>query len=151
MSGIDFDGIVFGKGGLEECYDRPHIEIAWDQWSRTRIFCKHGVFEGVSDFMDLEQGIDRAMAGFRASLATGVHNCCWEDTPVPASWVIEGSHKPGDVTDCDLVKGHDGDHICWPDDESEDAYWRQRQVYYINGHDVTGKRNTPQPIGAYRA
>lgn len=145
--------LLFGgtdpNGGIEACYDRPYIEIAWDQWSRTRIICKHGVFEGVSDFLDLEQGVERAMKSFTASLETGIHNGCWADCPPPAEWVAEGSWKADDTTDCDLVRGHDGEHRCLPDDDAETAYWQQRRVYYINGHDMTGKRDIPRPIGSY--
>lgn len=143
----DLNDQLFKGDGLESCYDRPHIEIAWDQWSRTRIFCKHGVFEGVSDFMDLSQGIERAMAGFRTSLDSGIHNCCWADCPVPDEWVTEGSWKAGETTDCEMVKGHDGDHLGFPDDATEDAYWAEQRVYYLNGHNVTGKREMPKPIG----
>ena len=121
-----------GTDGLESCYDRPRIEIAWDQWSRTRITCKHGVFEGVSDFMDLSQGVERAMKGFRASVATGIHYCCWADAPIPESWTGYG---PGDTTSCDLVRDHDGPHHSFPDDETEDAYWANRCARYVNGHE----------------
>jgi hypothetical protein len=33
----DIHVMPFADPGLEQCIDRPHIEIAWDQWSRTRI------------------------------------------------------------------------------------------------------------------
>lgn len=143
----DINDALFAGDGLECCIDRPHIEIVWDQWSRTRIFCKHGVFEGVSDFMDLNQGIERAMTGFRASLPAGVHNTCFADTPVPESWVGKGSWGAGDTSECELVRGHDGDHRIFPDDDGEDTYWEARRVYYLNGRDVTGQRATPTPIG----
>ena len=123
-----------GTDGLEACYDRPCIEIAWDQWSRTRITCKHGVFEGVSDFMDLLQGVERAMESFRKSVATGVHYKCRADTPVPESWIVPYGYAAGDMTDCDLVRDHDGPHHCFPDDETENAYWANRRVYYVNDH-----------------
>lgn len=150
MSETDINAALFAGDGLESCTDRPHIEIAWDQWSRTRIFCKHGVFEGVSDFMDIGQGIERAMEGFRASLPTGVHNTCWEDTPVPEAWTTDkdGSWAPGAVSECDLVHGHDGEHLIFEGYEDEDAYWAGRRVYWLNGRDVTGQRETPTPIGA---
>lgn len=135
--------VLFGGEGLEYCYDRPVIEIAWDQWSRTRIRCKHGVFEGISDFMDITQGVERAMAGFRASLASGVHYCCWADCPVPESWIEEGSWEAGETSDCEMIRDHDGDHECFPDDATENAYWESRRVYFINGHDMTGKRALP--------
>lgn len=145
---MDINVALFADPGLESCYDRPHIEIAWDQWSRTRIFCKHGVFEGISDFMDLNEGIERAMKGYRASLETGVHYCCWAETPVPESWVTDSGWEPGSTSSCDLVRGHDGEHLIFADDESEDAYWAARRVYWINGRDVTGQRPVPTPIGA---
>lgn len=149
MSEIDINVALFADDGLESCVDRPHIEIAWDQWSRTRIFCKHGVFEGVSDFLDITQGVERAMEGFRASLPTGVHDTCFVDTPVPESWVEpQGSWAVGAVSECELVRGHDGEHHIFPDDDGEDAYWAGRRVYWINGQDVTGQRATPTPIGA---
>lgn len=147
---MTLNDIVFKGDGLEDCYDRPHIEIAWDQWSRTRIFCKHGVFEGISDFMDLEQGLERAMKGFRASLGSGIHNCCWEDCPVPPEWIEEGSWSADDTSDCDLIRGHSSEHRTFPDDAAEDEYWSSRRVYFINGRDVTGKREIPKPIGAPR-
>lgn len=144
---IDINVALFADDGLESCCDRPWIEIAWDQWSRTRIFCKHGVFEGVSDFMDLNQGIERAMAGFRASLPTGVHNMCWADTPVPQEWINTGGWEAGAMSECDLVRGHEGDHQIFPDFEGEEAYWAGRRVYYLNGRDVTGQWQIPTPIG----
>ena len=135
-----------GTDGLEACYDRPCIEIAWDQWSRTRITCKHGVFEGVSDFMDLLQGVERAMKGFRKSVATGVHYKCRADTPVPESWIVPYGYAAGDMTDCDLVRDHDGPHHCFPDDETEDAYWSNRRVRYVNGHDVAKQHISLDPL-----
>lgn len=150
MSETDINVALFAGDGLESCYDRPHIEIAWDQWSRTRIFCKHGVFEGVSDYMDIMQGVERAMAGFRASHEAGAHHCCWQETTVPDEWVEQGSWAAGDTCSCELVRGHDGEHCIFPDDDGEDAYWAGRRVYWLNGRDVTGQRETPTPIGAPR-
>lgn len=140
--------LLFSGNGLEECYDRPYVEIAWDQWSRTRIWCKHGCFEGISDFMDLSEGIERAMAGFRASLETGVHNGCWADCPAPQEWIAEGSWRDGEMTECDMIRGHDGDHQSFPDDKTEADYWRDRRIYYVNGHDMTSKKSFPKPIGS---
>lgn len=139
-----------GDDSIECCYDRPHAEIAWDQWTRTRIFCKHGVFEGVSDSMDLSQGIERAMTGFRASIETGIHHACWSECPVPQEWIGDGNWSAGDTTECELIRGHDGEHHCFPDDDAEEAFWADRRVYYLNGHDVTGKRPIPTPIGSRR-
>lgn len=141
----DINEALFAGDGLESCADRPHIEIAWDQWSRTRIFCKHGVFEGISDFMDLNQGIERAMLGFRASLAAGVHNACYADTPVPQEWIEQGSWEAGQTDGCELVSGHDGEHRVFVDDAAEDAYWAGRRVYYVNGK--VSSYWVPKPIG----
>jgi len=150
LSAMTLNDLLFkGETGLDCCYDRPYVEIAWDQWSRTRIWCKHGVFEGISDFMDLSEGVERAMAGFRASIATGIHNGCWQDCPAPEEWVDAGDWEAGAVTECDMVRGHDGEHRCFPDDAAEKAYWAPRRVYYVNGHDVTGERDMPKPIGSF--
>jgi hypothetical protein len=136
-----------GDDGLESCYDRPSIEIAWDQWSRTRIRCKHGVFEGISDFMDLEQGVERAMKSFRASLATGIHNVCWQDCAPPLTWQVgdddTAEYWRNNITECELIRDHDGEHRAF-DDDDEDTYWAEHRVYYINGVDVTGKREFPK-------
>jgi len=37
----DINAALFAGDGLESCYDRPHIEIAWDQ-SRTRFAWRWG-------------------------------------------------------------------------------------------------------------
>lgn len=67
---------------------------------------------------------------------------------MPEAWTTDkdGSWAPGAVSECDLVHGHDGEHLIFEGYEEEDAYWAGRRVYWLNGRDVTGQRETPTPI-----
>jgi len=95
---------------------RPHIEIAWDMWARTRVICDHGTFQGVSGGLNLQESFDNAASQFNAFDHVWR---CFKDCPVPEQWVQEGTWEAGETTECDLWRDHDGDCIAYPDDEAE--------------------------------
>lgn len=104
---------------------RPHIEIAWDQWARTRIVCDHGTFEGVSGGLNLQESFDSAAAQFNAYEHIAR---CWKDTPVPQSWISDEPHgwASGETSECDLWKDHDGPCEIFEDDTREETQRKTR-------------------------
>ena len=119
------------------CLDHE-IEIAWDQWARVRIFCVHGTAEGVSGGLCLNRAFAEAIESWKAIDHSST--LCWADCDPPQEWKDEpnGEFWWDNTTDCELVRGHDGDHKCFPSDEEKEAYLYQRIVYFKNGHDRTG-------------
>ena len=107
---------------------RPSIEIAWDQWARTRIKCDHGVFEAVSDFLNLQESFERAAEQFNAyDHIVG----CYKETPIPQEWLDEGTWEAGETSECDLWDSHEGPCKIYTDDDEEKAIRDRRIVMCV--------------------
>ena len=88
----------------------PIIEIAYDQWARTRITCDHGTFEAVSGFLNLTESFRRACRVF--NMYDHVQKC-WQDCDPPKEWT-EGDDEDAEYwrhekVECNLFRGHDGE------------------------------------------
>ena len=120
------------------CWD-AQVEIAWDQWARVRVFCIHGTSEGVSGGLCLNEAWGKAMESWR-SMDHSPHRC-YADLPAPQSYMDrDDKFWTEHGVECELFRGHEGDHHYFEDDDGADeyAYLYGRMKYFKNGHDRTG-------------
>lgn len=109
------------------------FDLAWDMWCRARIYCDHGTFEGVSGGFNMTEALERALKGYNEFEHTPR---CYQETPVPESWVGQYRWAAGDTDFCELWRGHEGDHKIFEDDDVEAA--ELSKVKYRNGKQVEG-------------
>lgn len=118
------------------CLD-TEVQIAWDQWARVRVFCMHGTAEGVSGSLCLNESFQQAIKSWQA-MNHDAH-VCYQDCPPPASYIEDDPEYWGNTTsECELMRGHDGECKHFDDPDDLDAYRYERLVYFKNGHDRTG-------------
>lgn len=120
------------------CYD-THMEIAWDQWARVRIFCVHGTAEGVSGGLCLNEAFHQAIKS-RDAMDHSAKFCSAEVDP-PEHWKVHEFWQTN-TTECELFADHEGDHKPFEDEDEDDLYtYRYEHLqYFKNGHNRTGTK-----------
>lgn len=111
----------------DENWCQPIIEIAYDQWCQVTISCNHGKFQSVSNFLNLTEAYRRACRVFNEHPHTPK---CYLDCDPPASWK-EGDDDDAQFwrenqTECDLLRGHEGNCRAFDDNDPEEKAMRNR-------------------------